>query len=71
MSSTNPLEKVCGDLHELMLQHFDKSDVLKVSEVSPEWNEAVSKSPKSMAQIPLRFPKSIPVPEEIMKSQRD
>jgi hypothetical protein len=68
MSSTNPIEKVCGDLHELMFQHFDKSDVLKASEVSPEWNETISKSSKCMAQIPLRFEGA--VPEVISKSQR-
>jgi hypothetical protein len=70
MSSTNPLEKVCGDLHELMLQHFAKSDVLKASEVSPEWNETISKSLKCMAKIHLRFGLSNEAPEAIIESQR-
>jgi Leucine-rich repeat (LRR) protein len=71
MSSLNPLENVCGDLHDLMLQHFNKSDILKVSEVSPEWNETISTSSKCMARIPLKFGWSVAVvPEEIFDSQR-
>jgi hypothetical protein len=70
MSSTNPLEKVCGDLNELMLQHFNKSDVLKASEVSPEWNEAISKSAKCMAQIHLKFARTVQVPKVIVESKR-
>jgi hypothetical protein len=71
MSSTNPLDKVCGDLHELMLQHFDKSDVLKASEVSPEWNEAISTSAKCMAKLTLRIGWcKEEVPEVIRESQR-
>jgi hypothetical protein len=70
MGSKNPLEKICGDLHELLVQHFDKSDVLKVSEVSSEWNEAVSKSSKCMAQIHLSIDLLVAVPEVIIKSNR-
>jgi hypothetical protein len=67
----DPLHKVCGDLHEMMLQHFKKSDVLKVSEVSPEWNEAISTSAKCMAKIPLEIKRwDKQVPDVINESQR-
>jgi hypothetical protein len=69
MSSTNPLEKVCVDLHELIFQHLDKSD-LKASEVSPEWNDAISKSAKCMSLVFLDFNNWIPIPQEIMESDR-
>jgi hypothetical protein len=70
MASLNPLEKVCVDLYELILQHFDKSDVLNVSEVSPQWNDAISASPKCILQICLEFVEPDPVPKAIRKSKR-
>jgi hypothetical protein len=68
--SLDPLYKVCVDLHELMFQHFNKSDVLKASEFSSEWNEAISTSSKCMAQITLSFDWPKVIPAEIIKSQR-
>jgi hypothetical protein len=70
MSSENPLHKVCIDLHELMLQHFTESDVLKASEVSPEWMKTISISPKCMSKIPLKFEFSRQVPKEMSESRR-
>jgi hypothetical protein len=69
MSSTNPFDKFCGDLHELMLQHFDGYEVLDASEVSPEWNEVISTSPKRMTQLPLKC-NWWWIPEEISESSR-
>jgi hypothetical protein len=65
----DPFYKVCGDLYELMLQHFDKYEVFNASEVSPEWNETISTSSKCMTQLPLRL-SSNRIPRVISKSNR-
>jgi hypothetical protein len=70
MSSLKLLEKVCGDLHEFIFLHFDTSTVLKASKVSPEWNAAISKSPKCMAQVSLKFGESKVAPRVINRSKR-
>jgi hypothetical protein len=66
----DPLHKIHSDLHELVLQHFNKSDVLKASEISPEWNFAVSTSSKCMMKIPLGVDMIDSLPNQIIRTQR-
>jgi hypothetical protein len=71
MISLGPLEKVCNDVHELIFQHLDKHEVLRSTEVSPEWNFAISKSAVAMAKFTLKFHSYDPIPEVIKRSERN
>jgi hypothetical protein len=70
LSSVDPLEKVCSDVHDLILQHFNKEEVLIATEVSPVWNFAISNSSVAMAKIPLKFHAKAQIPNIISRSER-
>jgi hypothetical protein len=55
LSSMDPLGRVCSDLHDLMLQHIKKKEVLHLTTVSPDWNFAISSSSVAMSKVLLKL----------------
>jgi hypothetical protein len=70
----DPLEYACEDLHDMILQHLNKKEVLNSSEVSPNWNSTIGKSSVAMSKIQLkieRFGRSkSDIPELFLNSER-
>lgn len=70
-ASMDPLQKLHEDVHSLIVQHFTGSDLLQISEVSPDWHEKVI-TDGAMRKIKLCL--SLDDSEnfrEIMKSERN
>lgn len=51
----DPMEFVNPDVYEHIFQHFNSTDVLEASLISPEWFEATALSPKCLAKLHLRI----------------
>jgi hypothetical protein len=64
------IKKVCSDVHDLIFQHLDKADVLKLSKMSPKWNSLVSRSVVAMSKVDLKLNLGAFVSDDALKSQR-
>jgi hypothetical protein len=70
-SSNDPLIKVCSDLLELILKHFNGHEVLELSLISPDWNETIQTSRKCMSKIQLKLEGNVSEAKlTLMKSNR-
>jgi hypothetical protein len=72
----DPLELICGDLHDMMLQHLNSKEIQIASEVSFAWNFIIAISPVCMSKIHLKqylWKARRAIPEKLnilLKSQR-
>lgn len=57
--SSDPLDRIHEDLHDLVFQHLNGNDILNASEVSSQWYTSTSTSKASMSQIQLKIVKPI------------
>lgn len=49
----DPFNLISRDIHSLILQHFNGSNIMKLSEVSIDWHENFAKHPDAMKKIKL------------------
>jgi hypothetical protein len=69
-SCLNPVERICEDLHDMVFQHLDKNEILKLTETSPEWNSAISLSAVAMMKVPVIACNSAPSRNALTDSKR-
>lgn len=62
----NPFVRLPVSINQLVLHHLTGTEILECSEVSPKWNDLISKSPPAMSKIKLSLRESISKPEDVV-----